>query len=307
MLPKVSICMIAYNHQEFISQAIESILAQKTTFPFELVISDDNSSDNTGKICAAYALKFPDKIKYCSREKNIGMMPNMIDTLQSCVGDYIAICEGDDFWTDENKLQIQADFLNEHSDYSLCCHLHSVLNENRLIPEHDDLAEEVITLRTEDYMRHPFFHTTSYFFRNSAQPQPYPDWYSKVLAGDHFLVLFLSMKGKIGCLNKRMSVYRYHGSSVSFSRRPIEIKRNFVYHLELFDEYSGEKFHKTIHQVIQNWDLVYKVYEPVGYLAKLSYLFSHIGVYSRNFNKVGGIKLLVKYLLPGSIFRLIKN
>ena len=108
---KVSVCMIAYNHQEFISQALDSILQQKTNFPFEIIIGDDNSKDDTGKICRAYAAKFPGQIKYFHREKNMGMMPNMIDILNCCDGKYIALCEGDDYWTDEKKLQTQADFL----------------------------------------------------------------------------------------------------------------------------------------------------------------------------------------------------
>ena len=304
---KVSVCMIAYNQQEFIAQAIESILTQKTKFPFEIVIGDDNSKDDTGKICKAYAERFPGKIKYYHRDPNMGMMPNFIRTLGACDGKYIAICEGDDYWADENKLQCQADYLEAHPEHSLCCHLHSVLTKNKLIPIHKNLLQEEITVTTEHYLLHPFFHTTSYFFRNTAQPKPYPAWYSNVLAGDHFLVLFLSMKGKIGCLNKRMSVFRNHGSSVSFTRAAKEIKRNFVHHLELFDQYSHLKFHKTIQNVIHKWNLLYKVYEPGGYFEKVLYFFKNIGFYSRNFSDVGGLKLLIKYFVPGSILRRVKN
>jgi len=304
---KVSVWMIAYNQQDFIAQAIESILNQKTTFPFEIVIGDDNSKDDTGKICKHYAEKFPGKIRYCRREPNLGMMPNLIATLANCDGKYIAMCEGDDFWTDENKLQYQADFLEAHPDYSLCCHTHFVLAKNKMTPVHKDLSQNVVTVSTEQYLLHPFFHTSSYFFRNDAQPKPYPDWYNHVLAGDHFLVLFLSMKGKIGCLNKRMSVFRNHGSSVSFTRAAKEIKQNFVHHLEVFDQYSNLKFHTTIQRVIHKWNLVYKIYEPGGYFEKIIYFFKNIGFYSRNFTDVGGLKLLIKYFVPGSILRRVKN
>jgi len=304
---KVSVCMIAYNHQAFIAQAIDGILAQKTGFPFEIVIGDDNSNDDTEKICRSYASRFPGMIRYIRRDKNIGMMPNFINTLQACTGTYIAICEGDDYWTDEHKLQQQANFLEANPAYSLCCHNHFVLTKEKLIPAGRDLTGAMSTVKTEEYLLHPFFHTTSYFFRNSAMPHPFPAWYSNVLAGDHFLVLFLAMNGKIGCLNKRMSVFRNHGSSVSFTRSALDIKQNFVHHLGLFNEYSGNRFQPTIRKVIRKWDLLYKVYEPVGYFQKGIYLLKNTGFYLRNFRYLGGVKLFIKYLLPGPLLRRVKG
>jgi glycosyltransferase involved in cell wall biosynthesis len=304
--PKVSVCMITYKHQEFISQALDSILSQKTSFPFEIVIGDDGSPDDTGKIAEAYALKYPGKIRYHRRDPNIGMMPNLIMTMEDCRGQYIAICEGDDYWTDENKLQEQANFLDTHPDYSFCCHNHFVLAKGKLIPANKNIKANK-TVTTEEYMLHPFFHMASYFFRTEAMPRPFPDWYRNVLAGDHFLVLFLSMKGKIGYLNQRMSVFRNHGSSVSFTRTALDLKENFVNHLELFDQYSSAAYHQPLQRVISRWDLVYKVYEPVSYLGKIGYLFRHLGVYSRNFRATGRLKLLVKYLVPQRILRKVKG
>lgn len=304
---KVSVCMIAYNHQAFIAQALESILTQKTNFPFEIVVGDDNSNDDTATICESFAARFPGKIRYYRREKNIGMMPNFIETLQACGGQYIAICEGDDYWTDENKLQRQADFLDIHPDYSLCCHNHFVSTKGKMIDGGKDFKEEIRTVATEEYLLHPFFHTTSYFFRNIAMPRPLPGWYTNVLAGDHFLVLFLAMNGKIGCLNKRMSVFRNHGSSVSFTRTALDIKQNFVHHLELFDQYSGARFQPTIKKVIRKWDLLYKLYEPVGYFKKFHYFARNTGFYLQNFRWLGGIKLFIKYLFPNAAVRLVKS
>ncbi len=299
--------MIAYNQEDFIAAAIDSILKQKTAFPVEIVIGDDNSKDRTGEICADYAARFPGRIKYHRREPNLGMMPNFIKTLGECDGRYVAVCEGDDFWTDENKLQTQVDFMEAHPEASLCCHNHSVLANGELTRLNEDIAEDVKILETEDYMLNPFFHTSSYFFRRDAQPAPYPDWYRDVLAGDNFLVLFLSMKGKIGYLNRRMSVFRNHGSSVSFTRKALEIKENFVRHLKIFNAYSDRRYETTINRVIDRWNLVYLVYEPVGYLEKVSYFFRNIGFYLQNFKMVGGIKLLVKYLVPNSLLQHVKS
>jgi glycosyltransferase involved in cell wall biosynthesis len=299
--------MIAYNHEACIAEAIESVMAQKTDFSFDLVIGDDNSSDATQNICESYAAKHPGRIKYCRREKNMGMMPNFIATLQSCTGQYIAICEGDDYWTDISKLQLQAEFLDKNPDFTLCCHNHSVLAKGKMVSAGRDFSEEYRTVKTEEYLLHPFFHTTSYFFRKSAMPYPFPDWYTHVLAGDHFLVLFLAMKGKIGCLNKRMSVFRNHGSSVSFTRSALDIKQNFVKHLQLFNDYSDRQYQPVINTVIRKWDLLYKVYEPVGYFKKLAFFFSNTGFYLRHFSYLGGPKLFIKYLLPASVLRSIKG
>ncbi len=299
--------MITYNQEAYISEAIDSILAQKTNFDIELVIGDDNSKDGTEKICRQYAEKYPDKIRYYRRDPNMGMMPNFIQCMTDCRGKYIAICEGDDYWTDENKLQSQVDFMEAHPDHSLCCHLHSVLTNGTIKHVHASLNADTVEVATNEYMVHPFFHTSSYFFRNQAQPSPYPQWYNEVLAGDHFLVLFLSMKGKIGCLNKRMSVFRNHGKSVSFSRTALDIKDNFVKHLRLFDQYSEGAWHETISRVIKKWDLLYKVYEPAGYFRKLEFLFSNLAFYCRNFKDLGGPRLAIKYIVPYSLIRKMKS
>ncbi|MBK8809914.1 MAG: glycosyltransferase [Acidobacteria bacterium] len=300
-LPKVSVCMIAYNQEKFIGQAIESILRQKTDFRFEIVIGDDDSTDGTGAICNDYAGRFPETIKYIRREPNVGMMANFVATLMACDGDYIALCEGDDYWTDERKLQIQADYLDANPDTALCCHNHFVLSNGRLCVANRETGEDLRTVTTEDYMLKPFFHTSSYFFRKAAQPQPYPDWFLDVLAGDHFLVVLLSQHGEIAYLNRLMSVFRNHGNSVSFSRNPLDIKNNFIRSLRVFDDFSNAKFQATIEFVIRKWELIYFVYEPVGYLDRVYFLLSNFGFYLSNFRQVGGIKLSMKYVLPQSL------
>jgi glycosyltransferase involved in cell wall biosynthesis len=89
--------MITYNHEQFIAEAIESIVMQKTNFDFELIIGEDCSTDKTREICLAYERKFPGRVRLLAREKNLGVMPNFADTLQNCQAKYIALCEGDDY------------------------------------------------------------------------------------------------------------------------------------------------------------------------------------------------------------------
>lgn len=116
----VSACLITYNHESYITQCIEGMLSQKINYDYEIVIGDDCSKDSTTKICKFYAQKFPDLIKYKKRDSNLGMIGNWINTLNECKGKYIALCEGDDYWTDPLKLQKQVDFLEGNKDYSIC-------------------------------------------------------------------------------------------------------------------------------------------------------------------------------------------
>ncbi|MDF1549683.1 MAG: glycosyltransferase, partial [Bacteroidales bacterium] len=135
---KLSVCMITYNHEKYIGQAIEGVLMQKTNFDIELLIGEDFSNDNTRNICMGYKNKYPDKIKLLLREKNIGMMRNFIQTLNTCKGKYIALCDGDDYWTDPLKLQKQVDFLEANPEYALCYHRVNILTHNGIITDENE-------------------------------------------------------------------------------------------------------------------------------------------------------------------------
>jgi len=121
-LPLISIVCITYNHEKFIAEAIDSFLAQKTKFPFEVVIGDDCSTDNTVEIIKKYTDQYPAIIKLTARDKNIGMSANLIDCFKKCKGKYIAICEGDDYWVTAEKLQIQVDAMMQYPDIDICFH-----------------------------------------------------------------------------------------------------------------------------------------------------------------------------------------
>ena len=304
---KVSVAMTVYNQEKYVAEAIEGVLKQKTSFKLELNIGDDCSTDGTGPICERYEAKYPSIVRYRRRPSNLGMMPNFHQTLAECDGKYIAICEGDDYWIDENKLQTQFDFLESHEDYSLACHNHYQLAGDKMIASYSEIKEDFRTLTTEDYLLDPHFQTASYFIRRSAMPEIFPDWYHNVMAGDHFLVLLLSLAGRIGYFNKRMSVFRVFPASVTGRTGPLRIKENFVHHLRLFDRDTGGKFASAIDRVIHRWELVYKIYEPVGYLKKLSFFFRNLAFYAANYDRVGGIKLAAKYLLSLNAFEKVKR
>ena len=118
----VSVWMIAYNHENYIREAIDSILMQETDFDYEIVIGEDCSTDNTRAILLEYKKQFPEKFKLLLHEKNLGLIDNMLTTFSACSGKYIATLEGDDYWSDPMKLQKQADFLEKNPEYSMCYH-----------------------------------------------------------------------------------------------------------------------------------------------------------------------------------------
>lgn len=120
--PLVSIVTITYNHEPWISKAIESVLMQKVSFPIEYIIAEDCSTDGTRKICEQYAQKYPDIIKLLPSDKNYGAVKNEHRAFVAAKGKYIATCEGDDYWTDPLKLQKQVDFLEAHPEYSVTFH-----------------------------------------------------------------------------------------------------------------------------------------------------------------------------------------
>ena len=117
--PKASILCVTYNHAPYIRQAIDSFLMQETNFSYEIIIADDCSTDGTSAICAEYAEKYPDLVRYLPSEKNVGGVENERRAIEAAQGEYIAVCEGDDYWLDNQKLQKQVEFMDAHPDYSV--------------------------------------------------------------------------------------------------------------------------------------------------------------------------------------------
>jgi glycosyltransferase involved in cell wall biosynthesis len=231
--------MITYNQESYIGEAIESILMQKTNFLIELVIGEDCSTDRTPEICKLYKDKYPDIIKLRLSVKNVGMIPNFIENLKVCTGKYIAICEGDDYWTDPLKLQKQVDFLEVNPEFSLCFHNALVKHarmalKNRLFC--DANVKEVTTI--ENVIENWYIPTASMVFRNNLIT-PLPNWYNNILLGDYTLHLLLADKGKIKYINEVMSIYRITKGSVSsnFTYNLNEIK--LIENLSYFNQYTN--------------------------------------------------------------------
>ena len=142
--PVVSVHMLAYNHSSYIRQAIEGVLSQKIDFDFELVIGEDCSQDDTRVICLEYQKKFPDKVRVLWAEKRVGIRENYFRTLACCRGEYVAFCEGDDYWIDDGRLQRQVDVMREHPSVGMCGARNKVYiqDDGRLLSGGDGVTRE---------------------------------------------------------------------------------------------------------------------------------------------------------------------
>lgn len=213
--PIVSVCMITYNQEKYIAKAMESVIMQKTNFDYELVIGEDCSEDRTREICRNYKNKYPGKIKLFLQERNLGSNQNFIFTFQACDGEYIAMLEGDDYWTDPYKLQKQIDFLEANPDYGLVHtdfdvwderssrYVHSYNRSNRLLIPQGYIYEKLLIKN--------FIGTcTACFIKELISDFVVNDLVTadaKIII-DKFLWLEIARKSKIAYIDESTSAYR---------------------------------------------------------------------------------------------------
>ena len=216
MKPKVSILCLTYNHHRYIKKAIDSFLMQKTDFEYEILIHDDASTDNTQKVIKEYEKKYPKIIKSILRKKNLysqgirGLSFKYL--LPKAKGKYVAICEGDDYWTDENKLQLQVDFLDKHPDHSICFHPVKVKYEDNKYPE--EVFPSITGSKNFSLTRllkHNFIQTNSVVYRKLNYKNITME---NIMPGDWYLHIFHAKYGKIGFINRPMSVYYRHSKGI---------------------------------------------------------------------------------------------
>ncbi len=279
--PVVSVCMITYNHEAYIKQAIEGVMIQKANFPIQLVIGDDCSTDKTRSICEEYQSKYPSIIVLLQNRNNLGMRDNFIRTMRSCKGKYIAYCEGDDYWTDVNKLQLQFDFLESKKEYICVHHDDNIINERSYSYEVYD--KKIVDADTVDIINFHFISTLSIFFRN-------------VLTDEHFKLLsncgcldlgiewILSLHGRFYYMNKKMGVYRINEGSITASNHKIlKLRFNNIKFYKVYNEYTQGLFESHIREKFYfEIQLIKKYWNPISFLLrakKTLWLLSFIFLY----------------------------
>lgn len=219
--PLVSVLMLAYNVGPYISDAIEGVLRQDTGFAFELVIGEDCSTDNTRQLCAAYAEQYPGKIVLPPSDTNLGIAGNAARTLPWCRGKYIAVCDGDDIWTDPHKLREQVQFLEQNPDYGVSYTDVATISEKGTPipdPEHDALrpfyAQGQVFTRL---LRGNFINNSTAVFRRTLIADHEIDRDRNYYIHDYLMWLHIAMRSKVHFLNAPTTAYRKHSGGVTNS------------------------------------------------------------------------------------------
>lgn len=233
----VSVVMITYGHEKYIREAIEGVLMQDINFEVELIIADDNSPDNTEQVVLNITSSHPNSkwIKYTKHKKNKGMMPNFIWALQQCKGKYIALCEGDDYWTDSYKLQKQVDFLEGNMDYGICWTNYQILRGDTL--ENTTWSKnyfkgkyEIVNL--ENYSKSFSTQTLTAVLRKEYLNLKLLS--NLKYAKDITIFIYCLMHKNGAVLNENTAVYRVHPSGVySMQKKTINYKNDFFTILEI--------------------------------------------------------------------------
>ena len=252
--PKVSVCIQTYQHADYISQCLDGVLMQQTNFQIEILLGEDESTDGTREICLKYAQNYPDKIRLFlhSRENNIKIngQPtgrfNLLYNLNQVKGEYIAMCEGDDFWTDPQKLQKQVDFLDENEEYAICHHSYQIYNKgnvNEYLSSHKIAPPYKASLL--DLAAGNFIGTLTVMYRNNFK---IPDWFAQLGIGDYPMHLLRAQYGSVGFINEQMAIYRIHEDGMSRKGSNFFLVQRFIHTFEIL--FSNTNFDLSIISLI---------------------------------------------------------
>ncbi len=209
---KVSVIMVTYNQENYVDEAIRSVILQKFKYPYELIIGDDCSSDNTVARCRKWQKKYPEIIKIVERTSNLGIQRNYMDIYNRCKGEYIAICEGDDFWCSDKKLQTQVDYMDSVPECNVS--FHKVVNyytSDRTMSWSNGGQKKDTTIA--DLARSNYITNLSVMYRKGALSE-LPEWLADVNPPDYILHMLHADGGNIHYINKAMAVYRQHSNGI---------------------------------------------------------------------------------------------
>lgn len=212
----VSIIMLVYNHERFLSQALDSVLMQKVNFDYELIVGEDCSLDKSREILKSYEEKFGKSLVPLYREKNLGMNRNMEDCLKHCRGKYVAFLEGDDFWLDPCKLQKQVDFLEQHPDYAAVYSSYTKVDIQGNFQSQEQIWQDFHEYTQEDFEQFLIPGQTGTMMLAVKNAENQFNDFRKValryawIPGDRLCLIPFLKIGRIGVLPDCMSAYRYY-------------------------------------------------------------------------------------------------
>lgn len=276
--PVVSVVMLSYNHEKYLAEALASVVAQETTFFYEIIIHDDASQDRSQEIIQEFVARYPDRFVAILQKENQYSKDINFDCRQiypRCRGKYLAFCEGDDYWTDPKKLQKQFQVMEKDPDLAICVHQVVAISEGgmtlpRTYPTKEQLAQtgkaSTSALVPLDYP----FHTTSFFIRKTAL-EPLMTGNTALVHyfnGDEVLLRLSLIQGEVYYLHEAMSVYRQF-SEGSWSTRQQQLTKaeqvqkitKLIQGYRVFDEESGYAYHELLQEKVFSFNLALCQYD----------------------------------------------
>ncbi|QOW10882.1 glycosyltransferase [Kaistella flava (ex Peng et al. 2021)] len=254
-MTKISIIVLTYNHAVFIRENLEGILMQKVDAQVELIICDDHSTDNTAVVVNDVISLVPEnfEVKFFQHDKNIGATPNFYFSMEQVTGDFVAFCEGDDYWTDPEKLQIQLNFLRSNPDYSLCFHTAINISDDPEINETLFSKVEEREYSAIEIYKHWVIHTATVMMRSEVLKSEAKKITLREPDLQYFdTVLFLAASniGKLHGISRKMSAYRRHEAGLSAGK--INFKRDLRHNKldQIIGKYYGGEIKK-----LSNWQI----------------------------------------------------
>lgn len=242
MTPEVSVRILTYNHEKYIRRCLEGVLMQRTNFEYEIVIGEDCSNDATLQIVKEFKKEFPSIINVISHPVNVGIQENSRKVKEACLGKYHASCEGDDYWIDPNKLQMQYDFMEDNPGCSL--HVHNALEvwDNIEKPTRKMVYFPSGRISLANLLNgYPWPLPTAGRFLRASTFEELPEWFydDSITHLDFLTCLFCALRGEVYFDDVVTSIYNRHPESMTLSK---STKRNPQFFVESFDAFTHYKY-----------------------------------------------------------------
>lgn len=313
--PLVSICCETFNHSNYIEQCLKGFLNQETTFPFEILIHDDASTDDTAKIIQSFVLRYPKLFKPIFQtenqySKNVGIWRQI--QFPRAQGKYIALCEGDDFWTDPHKLQMQVEWLESHPEYSMCCSDATIKSPTKELNWSCYKKDTSAPIKDIILGGGGFFPTCTLVIRR-ALLNNYPQYCTQCHVGDYPLQIWAALNGKVWYFSKKTGFYRYahQGSWTSAQidyKKQISGWRSEIVMLQGLDLYSSYQFHKFFVKQQTKYILECSIFSGnhVRKKCDIQNIISSFGDIKQMFNFLQKTDLFFAMRLPSQIYRIAR-
>jgi glycosyltransferase involved in cell wall biosynthesis len=244
---KVSVCIVTYNHESYIRETLDSVLMQDFDHPYEIVVGDDASIDRTPEILQEYADRYPDRFKLILHEKNLGPRGNVQSVRKQLTGEYIAVLDGDDFWTNAQKLQKQISFLDENPSFSASAGLYrSVVEKKEHLHGPPVSPDQPEVIDMERFLDGVWIGASSFVYRFSMVPE-IPNWIWKLKCGDKGLQFLCVEQGPIRFFNEEFQAYRIHGGGMYSGIQAQKRLGWMIEYLKAFDQHLDGAYSDILH------------------------------------------------------------